>query len=479
MFISNFFRISLLAVLFSPACAVPVTPDTQNSITTLNARATKDSRLSRATKEAQEIIKSFAAERGINSFKLLVAQFDFHDRKKLEDFYTDSCKVRFQGVPAPLIICNAEFLLESEAVIRAFHFPNEYHLSDKAMYGLVRKVSSDPLDYLKQLRKLTPPARGGAHAFEEHMSRDLKILIVFFAAHELGHILEWQNNGSLLTTLPADAPLETKVSSAVAKMCMHTDDFYQIGFRLPFLQEATETGSDIRKVERELKNLNDIENVYKWHEKDFAEEAAADQTAIELIVGYLNELETKDEALAFEEQYEIVNILFWLGLYHWYKDLWNFTEKACDSREPIISIDDLMLCMARARDQYIKVSSLFGPNHRFILLRSYLAIEAIIEKRTDYFKLPLEQRTIWMPIPEEKLRELPNEEFKRVWGYYGNLQAYAVLHTLMDTPIKFAYVGCSTGWMKEIDEVRVNPQILLMDFEPLEQVWKRLVKWWP
>jgi hypothetical protein len=44
----------------------------------------------------------------------------------------------------------------------------------------------------------------------------------------------------------------------------------------------------------------------------------------------------------------------------------------------------------------------------------------------------------------------------------------------MDTAVNIAYIGCSTGWIKEKDAKRGTPQLFLMNFESIDQCMTRL-----
>ena len=100
----------------------------------------------------------------------------------------------------------------------------------------------------------------------------------------------------------------------------------------------------------------------------------------------------------------------------------------------------------------------------------FIAIENVIEKRTDFFKLDPKKRTIW--FSREELDTMEDEKF---W-YFSDLQKYYTLAILMDTPVKIAHVGAATGWIKEIDKERGTPQLLVMSFEPIDMVVQRLLQ---
>jgi hypothetical protein len=51
-----------------------------------------------------------------------------------------------------------------------------------------------------------------------------------------------------------------------------------------------------------------------------------------------------------------------------------------------------------------------------------------------------------------------------------------LLRILMDTPVKFSYTACLTGWFLEMDKKRGTPQMFVMSFERLETALGRLKK---
>src|SRR6185503_7161866 len=109
-----------------------------------------------------------------------------------------------------------------------------------------------------------------------------------------------------------------------------------------------------------------------------------------------------------------------------------------------------------------------GDVHTFGLVRSIKAVSALLRQR-----LPEDQRrSIWASkniidngSPEEKVRELQRS---------GDMQRETLLRILMDTPVKFAYVACASGWLTELDASRGRPQAFGMTFEPIEQAVARM-----
>ncbi|MCU7843327.1 MAG: hypothetical protein KZQ93_05760 [Candidatus Thiodiazotropha sp. (ex Monitilora ramsayi)] len=424
--------------------------------------------LSEAAIQAGENLTALAQRLNAGNVRLFVTDFSSSNHDSIDRFYSDGCKAVFRRVPQPIIVCNAAFLLELEAALRSLHFPNKHWQTDEAMFSFVEQVGRDPIAYLNEIRDRRSPTEDN---FEAHMVQHMKLLIIFFGAHEVGHIIRRQNNRDFIAALPRDAPLEHKLANAVVKMCLHAEDFFHVGFRLDGFDDITDTESRVRRVESSLRTTT--EAAFSNYATFFEEEKHADQIATRLIIDYFNNLESTNKVLALEEQQLFVRSLFFIGLYTWYKDLSSFIKKGCYPLK-VRNSTQLMICMMRSRQQYVTASSLFGNVHRSTILRAYLVIEAIVEKRLNFISIPKNERSIW--ISQEEIDQLPQREAAFAIWRAGTLQNYALLKIVMDTPIKFSYVGCATGWYKELDQERGSPQLLLMSFETLEKALQRLLQ---
>ena len=373
-------------------------------------------------------------------------------------YFVDNCKVLIES--PSLIVVNAAWLLELEAALRSFDLAgsllnSQYLKSDGHMFTLVELIGADPVGHLSRLRKLAPMQDKDEGT---DIVTQLTMLVLFFIGHELGHLLTQKGQRQFTSSLEPDAPLEQKVTNAVIKLCRHTDEFAKYGFGLPGFEEATQEESKIRQKEvgfrKEMTSWRTLyENVTEW----FGDEIVADRTGIEIMLNYIKDVKKEGGLAADLYQYLLVKALFVAAVYSWYKDLHTFSEKIgfriLDSRT-------LMIEMMKDRRQYIKVASLFGDVHRFTLLRSNLAIESILKSEDWYEKKYLEQGQ--------------GQDNLRTWWQSESLKRYMLLCIIMDTAVKMAYVGCSTGWILDADKARGTPQLLFMSFEPIDVAVRRL-----
>jgi hypothetical protein len=126
--------------------------------------------------------------------------------------------------------------------------------------------------------------------------------------------------------------------------------------------------------------------------------------------------------------------------------------------------------MLKNRQTYVDASQVFGEVHRFVLLRSLLAIGSLLRGILP----PEDLQSIW---PAKDIIYSGNEDaISREAERSGDLQRHTLLRILMDTPVKFAYTACATGWFLELDKKRGRPQIFMMLFEPLELAIRRMMK---
>ena len=440
---------------------------------TLSEFQTKDRIIKEAASQARKIMEKFAASKVGKVVDFFVVDYNIAGAELLDKrYHTDSCKALIRGNERPVAICNVTILYEIEAAIRSFLQPKlsqTYFTSDDRLFALVQDIGEDPHAYLKRIRS-HQPAGCTPEVMDKQIIQQMKLIMILFFGHELGHIKDGLSGRSFINMLPPDAPLEHRVTEAVVRLCRHAEEFDRLGFDLPGFSDVIDVNSNIRKVELGFRKRLSVayENSLQWYKS----EVLADEFANSLIIDYLASIERTSKIKALEEQHLFIGSLFFSSIYFWYKDLYQFTTKASDF--PITNSMQLAVCMMRDRDQYIKAASLFGSVHRFLLLRSHLAIENVIEKRTDFFKLDPKKRTIW--LTKEELEVLGDEEAMLKTWHFSNLQKYYALAILMDTPVKFAHVGAATGWIKEIDKKRGTPQLLMMNFEPINVVMQRLLR---
>jgi hypothetical protein len=258
----------------------------------------------------------------------------------------------------------------------------------------------------------------------------------------------------------------TAVREAVLKTCRHVDEFNKYGFGLPGLEELIKSDTDARNVEGEFKQ--EVAAAYERTERRAAAEESADRAGVAAMLGYLKSVEAQGTESALERQHILMETLFVLGLYEWYAGLVQFADENCG---PLKDSRQLMICMMQDRRKYVVASSLFGDVHRFVLLRTVLAMNAIARDRMRFQSGTPSERSIWPDA--EKLKAEGLVALHEMWRA-GDLQRYSLLKVLMDTPVKFSYTACFTGWFLEIDRRRGTPQLFVMQFEPLEMAIGRL-----
>lgn len=463
-------------------------PDREGLIRELAELETRDEVISEVAARCREVLGGLDAVRGIPGFRLFVADFGAaSEAVRSSVFRTDSCKA---VLTPPTVVVDAAFLLELETAFRSFDLSeslldSQYLRGDQDLFGLVKRIRSDPAAYLARLRRL---ARVEHERDRAYVVETLTMVALFFVSHEIGHLQDAVDERSYTTFLDPGAPLETRVANAVVKLCRHAGEFHRHGFGLPGFEPVVEDTSEIRQREREL--AGEIEVLKLNHTKWFEDETSADRRGEEILTGYLAQVARRDPLLANQYRYVAVKGLFVAALYSWYRDLLAFGEKmgmdgAPDSRS-------LVLRMTHERETYVRAASMFGDVHRFTLLRAVLASEAILRGWTDFFDRPEEERTIWWskeraeqgagrgrkwwerifvwrPDPEEQDREVLQE-----WWEKESLQRYYLLCILIDTPNKIANMGCATGWMLEIDRRRGTPQLFMMTFYPVNAAVDRL-----
>lgn len=468
-----------------------MTPQIRPAIDQVRALATEDEVLVEVAARCRQILATLEDANRVAGLEVLFVDFARAEKGVLESIYhTDSCRA---VLDPPTIVVSAGFLLELEAAFRSFDLSeslldSQYLRSDGDLFGLVRRIGDDPRRYVGRLRRVgrLEPKRDRAYIIET-----LTMTALFFIAHELGHLLDDVGDRNWATFLRPDAGLERRLANAVLKLCRHTDELAAHGFDLPGFDRALERDSDVRRVEQELGA--DLETLRVNHATWFADEVSADETGTRLLVGYLQRIEEDDPFLADQLRYVAVKGLFTAALYTWSRDLLTFFHKIGPDGTP--DARALVVRMVESRETYIRAASLFGDVHRFTLLRGALATEAIIRSGSDFFDRPGDQRSIWWSrerterdAPEEDRRKWwerlvvwrPDTEAAadrrtlRAWWLAESLQRYYLLCIHMDTAVKIATMGCSTGWMLEADRRRASPQLFVMNFEPIDAAVDRL-----
>ena len=433
----------------------------------LEARETKDKLLARAADAVREELPRIVAAlpKKLDTVKLYVTEFDGDLPAIFYMYRTTSCTAVIHGLPTPAVICNARFLAEAEVVIRDFEYAGDLLTSDAAMLRYVRSRTGDANDLRDSVRR-TPRPGPNTDQSDSHIGMHLKLALMFLVSHELGHLMDGIDLASFSELAPQGTGLGA-VRNAVLKTCRHVDEFNENKFGLPGLEELIVANTDVRKFEANMRQ--EVALVQAANERRFGAEPRADAAAIDVLNGYLRRRETVSRARADEEQHLLIETLFVLGLTKWYKDLAVFADNTCGV---LRTSEDLLTCMMQNRDRYVAASQVFGRDHRMILLRSNLTIRGIMGQRADYFRVA-NPHSIW---PDPKRLQAGGQVARLESWRSADLQRFWLLSILMDTPVKFGYAACFTGWWLELDKKRGRPQLFVFTFEGLEMALERLKK---
>ncbi|MCW3122261.1 MAG: hypothetical protein JWQ38_1753 [Flavipsychrobacter sp.] len=429
---------------------------------------TTDPVLIRVKDNILEMIRDLGAEIATMGIRFCIVDFD--EVKKAtgaSPFYTDNMVSLLQE---RLIIANVRFITELEAAIHALSisesvFDIPYFRNDDYLASCISEIADDPKRYVDRARHLFD-TRYIRDISEDDPAAILTLTVFYFVAHEIGHLADECDGRNFGTFFSENNVLEQRIEHAVVKMCTHADEFKKYGFDLPGLAKTEDGRSSIRKKEREFKKgLGVAEaNNQKW----FKDEVRADKTADKILIYHIREALKKDPFDGNLLQYHLVKGLFTAGIYFWYKDQNTFYRKF----DGIHNTNSAMLglIMMQDREKYINAASLFGERHRFILLRSVLAIGEVLKETTDYFaKVKIWGSTFFGRYPETE-----NDIID--WRLSEMAKMNFLLSMIMDTAVKMAYVGCSTGWIKEQDAKRGIPQLLSVQFESIDQAIRRIKK---
>lgn len=398
---------------------------------------TTDATLLRIRDEAARMLFATPTVSAMDDFAVYtVARFDALSPADHKRLYTDAATALANE---KAIILNEQFLHEAEIAVRAFGlagsiFTTPYLRDDSNIFDFVRRVTQHRASYLAYLRSLADPA------VEPRVIRETAFAVAFFIAHELGHLVEG-HDASFGAFIQPDAPLETSLAIATLKFAAHDRELAASGFTL----SATDRGrpeieAAARRVLERLPTRS-VENQAIWFER----ESAADQTATKILVECLAVPPLDGESTP--AYILAIRALFAVAVTSWHKDLLVFIEELAGADAPP-GAQALSLAMAQDRRQYIRASSLFGEVHRFTLLRATLAIEQILRPHQGPGDKP---PVHWDAVCRDTL-----------------------LRVLMDTAVKLAHVGRTTGWMLERDKERGAPQMFMMSFYNLGEELARL-----
>lgn len=399
---------------------------------------------------------------GLRELNLGVVGINAPKELRNSQYFTDNCKALLHE---NLIMVSEPFLLETEAVVRAFGQSGgimglPYLKSDDDISALVARISPNPKRYLKRARR---QANRGTADGRSDINDTLMMVVLFFVSHEIGHLLDQKTGSSFTSFLDPKASLETCLANAVLKMCRHVEEFDAHYFGLPGFEKKGQHGLSVKKTIEKIKSR--YETIYANSTEWFNNEVTADETATSIIVEFLDTIAQRDEALASRYQYLMIRGVFAIALYSWHKDLLGFCRKiGVEHLESEAGLSNAMMIEPR---YYVSAASLFGKDHRFTFLRAVLLMESLIRARSDFFDRPEKDRSIWFERGTGLNVKPTNDESLGEWRLSESLLRYYLLCIHMDTPVKLANVCSIMGWVKQVDTKREQPQLRIIMFESI------------
>jgi len=378
--------------------------------------------------------------------------------------YTKSC----QSVLPSIVVVNARFLLDTEAAIRSFGLYEDvlntpYLRNDACMFGLIKRVREDGNQWLYKLREFEL----GKKSPQRNEIDELSLTILFFCAHEIGHLKDGVDGGQFVALLNKAAPFENRSANAAVKVRRHATEFDSYGFDLPGWNGAIDPQHEVFAATEKLRLTvkEDDEKNADW----FKKETSADNAAVKFMNEYL-----KDQGPM--RRWLLIRGLFAASLYAWYDDFLSFCEAMDVPRmgtKPMLSFE-----LMKNPEIYIRAASLFGDVHRCTILRSTLAIQELLNadgndgpnvKANDNFLDRVS--TLWSNLFGQD--EAEKDESNQYWKAQS-ARRHLLLAIHMDTVVKLAYVGASMPWMKEKEEERGTPQLMMIEYETIDQSVNRL-----
>jgi len=380
--------------------------------------------------------------------------------------YTKGC----QSILPSIVVVNARFLLDAEAAIRSFGLYDEllntpYLRNDACMFGLVKRIREDGNQWLQKLREFEQEKKSPQRIDID----ELTLTILFFCAHEIGHLKDGVSGAQFVALLNKAAPFENRSANAAVKVRRHASEFEAYGFDLPGWKGAVDPNHEVYAATEKLrlKVKEDDEKNADW----FKKEISADNAAVKFMIHYL-----KDQAPM--RRWLLISGLFAASLYAWYDDFLTFCEAMDVPRagpKPMLSFE-----LMKDPEIYIRAASLFGDVHRCTILRSTLAIQEVLNADVNDGDKTKANATfldrvsaLWNDLFGQD--EAEKDESNQFWKAQS-ARRHLLLAIHMDTVVKLAYVGASMPWMKEIEKKRGTPQLMLIEYESIDQSVNRLKK---
>jgi hypothetical protein len=422
-------------------------------------------------RNVRSIIKDLGIDQQVPGLQIHFPDFaDVNLAPEKPIYYTEGC---LSVLPSTVVV-NARFLLDTEAAIRSFGLcevllNTPYLRNDACMFGLVKRIREDGKDWLGKLREF----EDGQKSAERYAVDELTITALFFCAHEIGHLKDGVNAGQYAAFIDPGKPLETRLANAAIKLRRHASEFEAYGFDLPGWKGVVMPEHEVFAAAEKVRGsiAREDEDNAEW----FKKEISADDAAVQLMVRYL-----KDQPIKY--RWLLVRGLFAAALYAWYKDLLEFCERMDVPRmgtKPMLSFE-----LMKNPKAYIRAASLFGDVHRCTILRSTLAIQEILNASAgekdggaagaeDKDTLLGRAASLWSRL--FGAGKVGDDERERHWKSQS-AQCHLLLAIHMDTVVKLAYVGASMPWMIKKEDERGSPQLMMIQFESIDQSVARLKK---
>ncbi len=438
--------------------------DTASGVECLKRWETKDALLGKCIDRAWSLLCESKKVGQLGSLDLHVVNFDWVPASiRTSKYFTQNCKAL---LAENVVIVNEGFLLELEAAIRAFDISAsfadcQYLKHDSELYGLINTIHSDAGTHLSRLRSYYSDATSA----EADILGEMASLLLFFVGHEVGHLLADVDQRSFGSFVGDDASAEQRIGNAVVKLWRHMDQFQRLGFGLSKGQQGGGYDESVSQPSyRTFRKAN--ERLFANHDKWFEDEGVADHAATDICLDWLSRLDGADTVEAAHQQFLLFKALFVAAVYLWHKDLFLFYDGFNFSAAP--TAQQLTFAMMKNREQYIKAAMLFGEVHGSLLLRVVLATEQILKQRSPFFETGKKFGSIWqekrgVPSPDE------SPAIRMDWWLKECVERHLLLRLLLDTGVKIAYIGRSTGWLLEADRERGTQQVFMMDFWSIQR----------
>lgn len=373
------------------------------------------------------------------------------------------------------VVVDERFLLRVEIALRSLAASGSVLAtpclrSDADVFAFVRGVTEGSTTHLARLRRVAngygAPTQEGRR--EEDRRHELALVVLFFLAHEVGHLLDRNDARSFGSFVPPGAALEGRVANAGVKLARHVDEFERHRFGLPGFERVADAGDAIRaKVDEAARGLG-VEPAE--HDRFFADETSADRWASLIMEEHLTAVRGRDERAGDLALHLFCRGAFGAALYAWYADLLAFLEALGVDR--LVDSRSLTFEMMADHENYVRAASLFGSVHRSTLLRATLAIESALRSQTDWFD-EAEPAGAEFEAGVDAEAGVDPADLPRWWASESALRYFLLCH-LMDTAVKLAYVGCSSAWWDDAARARGTEQLFMMTFESINAAVGRL-----